>query len=220
MKFAVCFLAFSLIAACANAGPVPSGNGPRGMKTANGTIVNPPGSTVLRSRLDTAKVRAQYLDGEFQSAIDILEAELKENDRISHSDSVFIFKHLGVMYAADYEQRERGKMFMYKLLTTEPTAKIMDMYASDMIYMIFKNIQDEFETKRVRLGRQNTDRVLTDSNSKSSPALSDSKQVEKQSKGRTLIWIGATGAVVAAGVVGYFTWDHSGKTVTRLHYPE
>src|SRR4051812_15590847 len=85
--------------------------------------------------LDTARVRKLYQDGEFDQAIGILETALKEKRVVDHSDSVFVFKHLGVMYAANESTRERGKYFMLQLLTIEPTARIMDMYASDMIYM-------------------------------------------------------------------------------------
>src|SRR5438445_6042485 len=86
--------------------------------------------------LDSALVRKYYMDGDFDPAIEILEKGLKEKRHFNHNDSVFIYKHLGVMYTARYENRERGKYFMHQLLITEPTAKIMDMYASDLIQMI------------------------------------------------------------------------------------
>lgn len=103
--------------------------------------------------LDTALIHQTYLDGDFDLAIDLIETARKHGGPFSHADSVFIFKHLGVMYAAKYETRELGKQNMMQLLHTEPSARIMDMYASDMIYMIFKNIQDEFEMSRARLAR-------------------------------------------------------------------
>jgi len=142
--------------------------------------------------IDSSRIQKLYMDGEFEPAIAILELDLKSDKRIRHNDSVFIFKHLGVMYAATYETRERGKFFMFQLLQVEPTAKIMDMYASDMIYMIFKNIQDEFQTKRARLHPDGSGLPATDPRPKpkSSPAL------------RTGIWI--TMAVLAVGVGSYF----------------
>jgi hypothetical protein len=98
--------------------------------------------------LDTAEVRRLYMDGEFDQAIDRIETSLRHGKGHTHEDSVFAFKHLGVMYAARYETREKGKRYMYQLLSVEPTARILDMYASDMIYMIFKNIKDEFDATR------------------------------------------------------------------------
>lgn len=83
--------------------------------------------------LDTAAIRKIYMDGEFEAAIQQLESARKAGLLKSHQDSVFAFKHLGVMYAASYGTIERGKKFMYQLLTIEPSVRIMDMYASDMI---------------------------------------------------------------------------------------
>jgi hypothetical protein len=97
--------------------------------------------------LDTTKIHAQYMEGEFVPAIKTLESSLKSNQPKSHADSVFIFKHLGVMHAASPGTRERGKFFMYQLINIEPTAKILDMYASDLIFLIFRNVQEDFELK-------------------------------------------------------------------------
>ena len=76
-------------------------------------------------KVDSAKVHKLYLDGDFDEAIVLLENNLKDTRQYRHEDSVFIFKHLGVMYAAQYETREKGKYFMHRLLMVEPTAKIM-----------------------------------------------------------------------------------------------
>jgi hypothetical protein len=90
------------------------------------------------------------MDGEFEKAIKLVETALASGAVATHTDSVFAFKHLGVMYTATYETREIGKKYMYQLLFIEPTARIMDMYASDMIYMIFKNIQEEVAITRAK----------------------------------------------------------------------
>jgi hypothetical protein len=100
--------------------------------------------------LDTTKIHALYMNGDFDEAIAWLEKSRKAGWLATHGDSVFAFKHLGVMYAAKYETMERGKQFMYQLLTIEPTVRIMDMFASDMIYMIFHNVQTEYEIRHAR----------------------------------------------------------------------
>ena len=87
------------------------------------------------------------MDGEFESAIKQLEEASGKGLYKSHGDSVFAYKHLGVMYAAQYETMEKGKSYMYRLLSIEPTVKILDMYASEMIYMIFRNVQAEFQMR-------------------------------------------------------------------------
>jgi hypothetical protein len=95
--------------------------------------------------LDTSRIRALYMGGDFELAIDELEYARKQGQLLTHADSVFAFKHLGVMYAASYATVEKGKQFMVLLLTIEPSVRILDMYASDMIYMIFRNVQAELE---------------------------------------------------------------------------
>ena len=103
--------------------------------------------------MDTLTIHKLYVEGDFDEAIERLDRGLKYSGPFSHQDSVFIFKHLGVMYTSKYETRELGKKFMMQLLEVEPTARIMDMYASDMIYMIFKNIQDEYDLAQMKLKR-------------------------------------------------------------------
>lgn len=111
------------------------------------------GRPAPESAYDTTRARKLYQDGDFDQAIRIIQIGLTQSKSLSHSDSVFAFKHLGVMYAAAEATRERGKYYMLQLLTIEPTARIMDMYASDMIYMIFRNIQEEFATTQAKLTR-------------------------------------------------------------------
>jgi hypothetical protein len=117
------------------------------------------------------------------------------------------------MYAAKYDTRERGKYFMHQLLMTEPTAKIMDMYASDMIYMIFKNIQDEYDQARGRLSR--AEAHVLENNKSDADSAADRKPARIESKRKTMAWVGATTAVVAAGVAAYFLIENEPKTVTR-----
>lgn len=143
--------------------------------------------------LDTASVRKFYLEGDFDRAIEDIERALKWDRSFSHQDSVFMFKHLGVMHAAKYETREKGKHYMFQLLAVEPAARILDMYASDMIYMIFKNIQTEFEATQGRLVVDNGD---------AAPDSAGKKQAAAGKKGRKggRVWLAwTTGVVAAAG---------------------
>src|SRR6188768_3015805 len=56
--------------------------------------------------LDTAAVHALYMDGEFDPAVKKLENARRMGWLKTHGDSVFAYKHLGVMYAAKYETQE------------------------------------------------------------------------------------------------------------------
>jgi hypothetical protein len=170
--------------------------------------------------LDTVAIRKLYLDGDFDQAVEIMETGLKEKRAFNHSDSVFIFKHLGVMYAAKYDTREKGKYFMHQLLTVEPTARILDMYASDMIYMIFKNIQDEYEETR---GRYDHAQTLVKGNGQAIPPKSQTgsdneNKTSKASNGhQTLYWVGASTVAVAAGVTAYLLLADNGQEVETVH---
>ena len=163
--------------------------------------------------IDTARIRKLYMDGDFDEAIEILETGIEEKRPFDHEDSVFFCKHLGVMYAAKYETREKGKYYMHMLLRVEPTARILDMYASDMIYMIFKNIQDEFDQNRMRLGRAEKN-LKGNSQTDSMPVSKTpgSESTPKVSNGHPLIWAGAVTAVVGAGVAAYFILNSTPST--------
>lgn len=151
--------------------------------------------------LDTAHIHSIYLDGDFDQAIRLLDGALKGKRALTHADSVFIFKHLGVIYAATPSTREKGRYYMLQLISIEPTAKILDMYASDMIYLIFRNVQEEFENK---YGRSIASAPAPDTVPASHPEPpKDSvpaKAPEKAGHG-TAYWV-AGGAAVAVGVAG------------------
>jgi hypothetical protein len=166
--------------------------------------------------LDSSTIRKYYLDGEFEPAIEILEIGLREKRPYTHDDSVFIFKHLGVMYAAKYETRERGKYFMHQLLMTEPTARIMDMYASDMIYMIFKNIQDELESTRYKMERAESHVTGNTKATQKSPSGGESENNGDSKSGfKPFYWVGA--GVVTAGVAAYFLLAEAPKSITTTN---
>ncbi|HLP42511.1 MAG TPA: hypothetical protein VK465_13465 [Fibrobacteria bacterium] len=172
----------------------------RGATTAPAPKSQPTSKASLAS-LDTSAVRKLYLDGDFDLAIDQLEMALKYDTSFSHQDSVFCFKHLGVMHAAKYETREKGKLYMHKLLEVEPTARILDMDASDMIYMIFKNIQDEYHSMNPVVTPHPEPRP------ERQPVKEPSKEPAKEpTKRKSLAWVGwTTGTLAAAGgiVLGY-----------------
>jgi hypothetical protein len=165
--------------------------------------------------LDTNAVHKQYIDGDFDEAIDKLEIGLKYVTPLSHEDSVFIFKHLGVMYTSKYDSREKGKQFMMRLLEVEPTARIMDMYASDMIYMIFKNIQDEYELAQMKLKRAQdlqaeanlTGNGARENEDQKNPASTHGSGRPSVSNAKTFIWLGAAAVMIGAGVAVYVLAD-------------
>jgi hypothetical protein len=55
----------------------------------------------------------------------------------SLEDSIFIVKHLTVVYMANPATREKGKGYVFRLLELMPSVKIVDMFVSDEIDGIF-----------------------------------------------------------------------------------
>jgi hypothetical protein len=185
-------------------------------------VVQVDSKTPAAHGVDTAKVHRLYIEGDFDEAISLLEANLKDSLPYRHEDSVFIFKHLGVMYAAQYDTRDRGTYFMHRLLQVEPTAKIMDMYASDMIYMIFKNIQEEYEQNRMQMSARYPERngragTADSAASGTSDTPAGSEPAAKGSHKKAWIWTGAAVAAVAAGVGAYYLIASEPSTEVQPH---
>ena len=195
---AIFFLATLASAKAPNSQPKPTAKASAKQKIPRTDIYLHP-----KPAIDSARVHKLYLGGDFDEAIELLEESIKDKRDFSHGDSVFFCKHLGVMYAATYETREKGKYYMHLLLTVEPTARILDMYASDMIYMIFKNIQEEFEA--TRYGADHDHSLVKTAKADSMPVSKTPppKAESKSAGGHAMVWVGATTAVVAAGVAAY-----------------
>jgi hypothetical protein len=153
--------------------------------------------------LDTARIHGQYLDGDFDQAIHTLDVALKGRKPLSHTDSVFAFKHLGVMYAATPATREKGRYYMLQLISIEPTARILDMYASDMIYLIYRNIQEEYEKKhgKVAIAEPVDSAAAAPPAAEPEPVPAPVAAPAAPKRNRTLYWA-AGGAAVAAGAAG------------------
>ncbi len=62
--------------------------------------------------LNQAKVHDLYNSGDFEPVIAVLEGFIQRNKTYSHSDSVFIAKHLAVVYSANPATREKGKYYI------------------------------------------------------------------------------------------------------------
>ena len=159
--------------------------------------------------LDSAQIRKFYMDGEFDPALAQLEKLVKTGGLRSHADSVFAFKHMGVMYAAKYETRERGKRYFYQLLMIEPGARILDMYASDMIYMIYKNIQEEIEISRSKDPLASVEKPTAATPPMDTAPVPIPKPLTKSEKGKAWIWwtAGLTTAAAGTGLVVWLVTD-------------
>jgi hypothetical protein len=102
--------------------------------------------------LDQKSIHQAYIEGEFESVVAAIDSFTKANTTFSRSDSVFIAKHLAVIYTANPETREKGKNYMFRLLNLLPSAKIVDMFVSDEIDHIFERVREEYVVRQESLG--------------------------------------------------------------------
>jgi hypothetical protein len=153
--------------------------------------------------LDQAKVHYDYNNGDFDQVEQDLEAFKKRNKTYSHEDSVFIAKHLAVVYAANPQTREKGRYYMFRLLELLPSARIVDMFVSEEIDRIFEKVKEEFQEKQIAFGKVPSGKRPAD------PPLSGKTPPSKDpgksgGSSGTVYWVAGGAGLVAIGVAAYF----------------
>jgi hypothetical protein len=98
--------------------------------------------------LNQVAIHYQYSDGDFPAVIEAIDEFTSSHKKYDRKDSIFIAKHLAVVYTANPETRERGKYYMYQLLELVPSAELVDMYVSDEIDLIFAKVKREYSERR------------------------------------------------------------------------
>jgi hypothetical protein len=183
--------------------------------------------------LDQKKIHGDYNEGNFEVVISALEAYLQRNNTYSRGDSVFIAKHLAVVYSANPATREKGKYYMNRLLELMPSAKLVDMYVSDEIDRIFDKVREEFLSRQRSFGVEGSMVVTPDKaprnadeagadNPPSGELAGGSKPGKKSAKAGSSnsgYWIAAGTGVVAAGVLAYYlvTENEDNKAEDKIY---
>lgn len=101
--------------------------------------INPDGT------LDKPTISKAYFEGEFWTVINALEAFRKANKTSTREDSIYTFKYLSVVYAAEPTTRAKAESYMYQLIRMMPTIDLLDLYISDNIQSIFVKVKSDFE---------------------------------------------------------------------------
>jgi hypothetical protein len=174
----------------------------------------PSASAASRDNLDQKRIHSDYNDGNFEKVVAALEGYMSAHSTYSFQDSVFIAKHLAVVYSANPDTREKGKYYMYRLLTLLPSAKLVDMYVSDEIDRIFDKVREEFVGRQRGFGVDTAriavpEKAPTGSRGKdpAPPAKEppSDAQASASRKGHAGLWIAGGAAVAAAGLAtAYF----------------
>jgi hypothetical protein len=161
--------------------------------------------------IDQERIHALYTEGDFERAIAAIDSFTHANGSYAYGDSVFIAKHLAVMYTANPDTREKGKGYMFKLLDLVPSAKIVDMFVSDEIDRIFEKIREEYVVRQQvkgngRPGQVESNRYALDRLSGKAAADGPHGAQETNNNGSSHpgYWIAGGAAAIAVGVAAYF----------------
>ncbi len=162
-------------------------------------------------------VHEAYSNGDFEVVLTRIEAYQKRHRSLSLSDSIFIAKHLAVVYASNPQTREKGRYYMFRMLEMNPSADLVDMFISQDLDETFEKVRKEFLVRQNRSQGVKTIHAPPPKPEKGERTipLPVAKAAPKPSS-KTWLWV-AGGAAVAAGAVTayYLTLDHpsEGKNI-------
>jgi hypothetical protein len=182
--------------------------------------------------LDQKKIHSDYNEGNFERVTTTLEGFMSRNKTYSLEDSVFIAKHLAVVYSANPETREKGKYYMFRLLAMIPTAKLIDMYVSDEIDRIFDKVREEFLARQKSFGVDSTQISLPAKSPANRPAAISEKEAARQPapqsaakegnggsrrSAKPILFAAGGAALVAVGVTTYFLMSDSPEQTEKTY---
>ncbi len=198
-----------------------------------------PAATVAPSTaLNQKDIHSAYNEGDFDKVTALIDAFSKANKTYSRADSIFIAKHLAVVYSANPQSREKGRYYMYRLLEMMPSAELVDMFVSDEIDRIFDKVRKEFLARQKGFGVDSAQistpekattgsaaastqtASATPTPSKAQPSHSaDYQAASEPFWKRNAFWIASGTGVALAGAAAVFIYlsddaPAAGKTIT------
>jgi hypothetical protein len=170
--------------------------------------------------LDHKKLHREYNDGNFEVVLGALEGYQRQHKTYAKEDSIFIAKHLAVIYSANPATREKGKYYMNVLLELMPSAKLVDMYVSDEIDHIFEKVKEEFVERQKAFGVDSSmismpERAPRNATAppgpRARPEEPKTATVSGEKGGHAGLWIATGAGIVAVGALTYFLLEMPGK---------
>jgi hypothetical protein len=178
-------------------------------------------------KLDQKRIHAEYNDGNFEKVTAALEGFIATHKVYGVEDSVFIAKHLAVVYTANPETREKGKYYMYRLLAMLPSAKLVDMYVSDEIDRIFDKVREEFlsrqkafgvDTAKVSIPAKSPGRENREAGSEPAAAPRAASGKPREGDGNKTLYVVAGGtALLALGAAAYFAFSDTPSPTEKTY---
>ena len=169
----------------------------------NAATAPKPPATPITQGLDQKGIHDLYNEGDFDPVLEQLDQFQKRNPRYSHSDSIFIAKHLAVIYTANPATREKGKYYMIRLLELLPSAKLVDMFVSDEVDRIFEKMREEYAVRARAFGRETVAAVPAAPKPDSLPAR-PGPEASRGSWVQPTLWVVGGVALAAAGGLTYY----------------
>lgn len=169
----------------------------------------------LDGTLDKDAISHAYFEGEFNKVLPPLEMYRQSVPANStREDSIFVFKYLSVIYAAEPSTRARAESYMVQLLKLMPTIELIDLYISDNIQAIFKDVkksfmeQQEYVREHDQFGRPIPDSSRT----------GDGKSSNGRKSSRKWVWwtLGGVGTAAVATTAYYTLRDDGDPKPTRV----
>jgi hypothetical protein len=179
---------------------------------------------VIMEELNQKGIHNLYQNGDFEPVIDVLENFQKRIPEYSFSDSVFIAKHLAVVYTANPETREKGRYYMMRLLELLPSAKLVDMFVSEEIDRIFEKVREEHVAKLHGFGLDSLTVPIQDHQDAKGKTLgvndSISSQMTSWNRPRTWIIGGVVGVTLGTAAFLYFQHPRRSEEIPELIVPQ
>ena len=94
--------------------------------------------------LDKKAISHAYFEGEFSRILPPLETFRQSYPNPTKDDQIFVYKYLSVIYAADSSTRKKAESYMIQLVKLMPTIELIDLYISDNIQAIFRDVKSNF----------------------------------------------------------------------------
>jgi hypothetical protein len=138
-------------------------------------------------------------------------------------DSIFIAKHLAVVYTANPATREKGKGYMFLLLDLMPSAKIVDMFVGEEIDRIFDKVKEEFTVQEKLKGNipssnDDANRYARGQMSPNPAPMPRGQQPKAPNDSNAKYWLaGGAAVVVIAGTASWFLFRPSEKATETTY---
>ncbi len=159
---------------------------------------------VFGETLDRTHIHKLYNDGDFDQVVSLLNGFMARNKTYDRSDSVFIAKHLSVIYSANPDTREKGKYYMVRLLELVPSAELLDMYVSDEIEHIFDRVKAEYDLRLQSLGKSVPGSPSVASAGRPAPGPQPETPPDENKSSHTVYWVAGGAGAVVLGLTAFY----------------